>query len=228
VGACAPGARARGRRAGRLSGRCVARVRGSPGQLPRAGAGPGAALGVAAPQPGRGAAHDGAGVLVSRPGQCVAGGLCIALVGVLPRHLPRSSAVSPGARLAMAGCPKVGMWPLTRHPAVLFPGVMALGRLGQRSRPRFWAPLGVFLLTLVVSTPRSAPGHGVACPLHARGRPPPQRAQRCGPPPFRRPVVRAWRSQADRGPLHISTRDSNAGRIQYGYRDSKKIRSDYK
>jgi hypothetical protein len=90
------------------------------------------------------------------------GVLFIALVGVLPRHLPSSYAVYTGASLAMAICTKAGIWSLTRYLAVLFPGFMALGLIGQRSRPLFWALLGVFILTLVVFTMRYAQWHWVA------------------------------------------------------------------
>jgi hypothetical protein len=90
------------------------------------------------------------------------GVLFIALVGVLPRHLPSSYAVYTGASLAMAICTKVGIWSLTRYLAVLFPGFMGLGLIGQRSRPLFWALLGVFILTLVVFTMRYAQWHWVA------------------------------------------------------------------
>ena len=88
--------------------------------------------------------------------------LFMAAVGVLPRHLPRSYAAYTVGSLALALCTRAGVWSLARYLQVLFPGFMALGLLGQRSRPLFWALLGVFTLTLVLLTMRYAQWHWVA------------------------------------------------------------------
>jgi Mannosyltransferase (PIG-V) len=85
----------------------------------------------------------------SAPVDAWLGVLFIALVGVLPRHLPISYALYTGASIATAICNKGGIWSLTRYLAVLFPGFMVLGLLGQRTRALFWGLLGVFIPTLV-------------------------------------------------------------------------------
>jgi hypothetical protein len=86
----------------------------------------------------------------------------MAVVGVLPRHLPCSYAAYTAGSMALALCTQAGLWSLARYLNVLFPGFMALGLLGQRSRPLFWGLLGVFPLTLVLLTMRYAQWHWVA------------------------------------------------------------------
>jgi Mannosyltransferase (PIG-V) len=87
--------------------------------------------------------------------------LFLALVGILPRHLPISYTVYTAAGLVLPLCTKVGLFGLTRYLAVLFPGFMALGIIGQRSRGLFWALLSVFTVTLVIFSMRYAQWHWV-------------------------------------------------------------------
>jgi hypothetical protein len=109
----------------------------------------------------RGLLKTGATAWSPAPINAWMGMLFLALVGVLPRYLPISYAVYTGASIAMAMCTKAGIESLTRYLVVLFPGFMALGLIGQRSRALFWALLGVFILTLAVFTMRYAQWHWV-------------------------------------------------------------------
>jgi hypothetical protein len=104
----------------------------------------------------RGLLMTGAAAWSPAPFNAWMGLLFLLLVGILPRYLPLSYALYTGASMAMAMCTKAGIESLTRYLVVLFPGFMALGLLGQRSRTLFWALLGVFMLTLVVFTMRYA------------------------------------------------------------------------
>jgi hypothetical protein len=80
----------------------------------------------------------------------------IALACTLPSHLPRSYALYTILGVALPLLAQKNTYGLTRYFNVLFPGFMALGIIGRKSRSIPWVCLALFIVVLVYFSMRFA------------------------------------------------------------------------
>lgn len=85
----------------------------------------------------------------------------IALACTLPSHLPRSYALYTILGVALPLFAQNNTGGLTRYVNVLFPGFMALGIIGRKSRWIVWVHLALFAVVLVYFSMRFAQMHWV-------------------------------------------------------------------